>query len=64
MRITVNDARAAGHCARGMKAWFETHGLDFRAFLEEGIEEEEFLAKGDALAVRVVELAHERRGAL
>lgn len=56
MRVTIDDVRAAGHCVRGAKDWFERHGLDFRAFLREGIDEAEFLAKGDGLATRVVEM--------
>jgi hypothetical protein len=35
--ITVTDARRAGYCARGLKSWFEGHGLDFAAFLKSGI---------------------------
>lgn len=53
-RITITDVRRAGHCARGAKDWFARHGMDFRAFLKEGIDEAEFLEKGDALALQVV----------
>lgn len=59
-RVTIDDVRRAGHCARGAKAWFERHGLDFRAFLKDGIDEEEFLASGDALAERIVKMKRER----
>lgn len=58
--ITINDVRAAGHCVRGAKDWFERHGLDFRGFIKNGITEEEFLASGDALAKRIVDLKKER----
>ncbi len=58
--ITINDTRLAGHCVSGVKAWFEDYGLDFRTFIREGISAEKFLATGDALAVRIVELKLER----
>lgn len=61
MRITINDVRRAGHCVKGAREWFERHDLDFVEFLRNGIDETEFLASGDALAIHVVEIAHARR---
>ena len=60
LRITINDIRDAGHCVRGARDWFEAHGLDFKAFLREGIDEETFVGTGDALALMVVEEKHRR----
>lgn len=60
-RITINDVRQAGHCPAGAKQWFSLHGLNFRAFLSEGISEEDFLATGDALAQGVVDRKRERQ---
>ena len=60
-RVTIGDVRAAGHCVRGAKDWFGRHGLDFRAFLRDGIEEDEFLTKGDALARRIVDMKRARQ---
>ena len=57
----MNDARKAGFCARGIKAWFDERELDFRAFLRDGIEEDVLLETGDALALRVVALTRTRR---
>ena len=54
MRITIDDVRAI-HCARGARRWFEQHGLDFRAFLRDGIDVETFLATGDQRAESVVQ---------
>ena len=62
MRITMTDVRNAGHCAKGARSWFREHGLDFRAFLREGIDADTFVAKGDALAARVVEMKQKREG--
>lgn len=53
-RISIADIRAAGHCVKGVREWFERHDLDFRGFLKDGIEEEEFVSKGDHLAAQVV----------
>lgn len=58
--VTIDHARAAGMCVQGMRAWFARHGLDFRAFLREGIDAKTLLATGDAMAKRVVELAQSR----
>ena len=55
--ITINDVRAAGLCVNGSRAWFARHGLDFRAFVREGLDAETLLATGDAMALRVVNYA-------
>lgn len=60
MRVTMTDAALAGYCARGVKRWFGDHGLDFRAFLRDGIDSDELLSTGDALAGRVVKSKIER----
>ncbi len=60
MIITIKDCRAAGHCPRGILAWFRVHGLDFRHFLRNGISEELFLSFGDAQAANIVFRAKER----
>lgn len=60
--ITVTDCRRAGHCAVGIKNWFEEKGLDFRKFLKEGITEEEFLKTNDGYANEIV--AKKRAGLL
>lgn len=56
MRITIDDCRRAGHCARGVKNWFDNRGLDFKTFLKEGIDEETFTATQDAYAIEIVRL--------
>jgi hypothetical protein len=57
--ITIDHVRTAGLCVHGTRTWFARQGLDFRAFLREGIDAETLLATGDAMARRVVE--HARR---
>ncbi len=57
--VTIDHVRATGLCVHGTRSWFARQGLDFRAFLREGIAAEALLATGDAMAMRVVE--HARR---
>jgi hypothetical protein len=53
--ITITDIIKAGICASGARRWFDEHGLDFRAFLKDGISAETLLATGDGMARLVVE---------
>ncbi len=60
MLITLEHARSVpcdgrqGYCAHGMRAFAERHGLDWGRFLREGLPEEDFLATGDDMALRLV----------
>lgn len=62
MRVTIDDIRKAGHCVKGAREWFARHGLDFRDFVRNGIDEETFLASGDAMAREIVERKRARDG--
>ena len=57
----MSDIRAAKMCSRGGRAWAEKHGLNWSMFLREGIEAEDLIKTGDAMAARLVEVARERR---
>lgn len=59
--VTIAHVRAAGLCVHGARAFFARHGLDFRAFLRDGIPAQVLLATGDAMALRVVEIARQRQ---
>jgi len=63
VRITINDARAAGICPR-QRFFFERHGLDWRDFVKNGIELEKLRATGDMQDQidRVEKAARERLG--
>lgn len=50
MRVYIKHARACGYCARGMRAFFDKHGLDFAQFLKEGVDAELLLKTGDEMA--------------
>lgn len=56
-RIYIGDIQKANHCVSGARQWFRSHGLDFRAFLRDGIDAQTLLDTGDPLAVRVVSRA-------
>lgn len=60
--ITMSDITRAGHCARGSRRWFDDHGLDFRAFLKNGIPAAELAATGDGIALQVVSRTIRSRG--
>lgn len=53
-RIKMGDLSRIGFCARGVKMWFESRGLDFGVFLKEGISVRELRQIGDALSERAV----------
>lgn len=53
--ITIADIRKTGHCVRGAGQWFALQGLDFKAFLKNGLPASVLLATGDELARQVVE---------
>ena len=61
MMITMRDVRAAKMCSRGARAFARRHKLDWEAFLRDGVPAESLLATGDAMALKVVEIARVRR---
>lgn len=58
--VTMRDIRRAKMCSRGTRAFFVRHGLDFADFLTNGIAAEKLEATGDAMAIRVCEVARGR----
>lgn len=59
--VTISDVRKSGHCASGAREFFEAQGLDFRAFLRDGVKASTLLETGDARALQVVNRTRERR---
>jgi hypothetical protein len=58
MLITMEHIRAAGGCAWGLRTFFTRYNLDLETFIATGgIDSDLILETGDALAIRVVELA-------
>lgn len=60
MNITHLDAKSLGYCNRGLRRWFDRHGLDFNRFRVHGLDERVFLDTGDPMAERLVMHARER----
>lgn len=52
--ITAEDAQAADKCAIGQRRFFRRTGLDFAAFLKDGIPAADLMATGDPDAIAVV----------
>ena len=59
--VRMEHVRTARMCSRGARAFFARHGLDWQKFLREGLPAREIAATGDAMALRVVEVARGRK---
>ncbi len=63
VRSVPGLSKRAGFCARGGRAWFARHGLDWTQFVRNGIDAEVLLATGDGLALAVVDHARKQEAA-
>jgi len=54
---TIPSRGGIGYCRGKGAEWFARHGLDFRAFVRDGIDDRVLLATGDGMAARLVEWA-------
>ncbi|VXA55282.1 conserved hypothetical protein [Acinetobacter proteolyticus] len=61
MKIYMSDIRKANMCSRGTRAFFLERGWDFQDFLLNGLDEEQLIKTGDAMALQVVEIARNGR---
>lgn len=52
--VTMADVIAAGLCATGCRPWFKARNLDFRSFIENGLQENILADLHDPLADRVI----------
>lgn len=59
--ISMDDCIKAGHCAKGVRRWFNAQGLDFRAFMASGIPAVMMVDTGDGQGISVVLRTIERR---
>lgn len=57
--VTVAHLREAKLCSRGAKQWFDRNGMDFKAFLIEGLPVETVEAIGDSLGALVAKIARD-----
>jgi hypothetical protein len=58
MKVTMRDVRACKMCAKGARAFFKKHNLDWHDFLRNGIDCDVLEGLNDAMASKVV--AHVR----
>lgn len=58
MIITMADIRKARMCAKGTRAFFLSHNLDFQDFLKNGIDAKKLIETNDAMALQVVKVAY------
>ncbi len=61
MKIYISDLRKAKMCARGSRAFFLAQGWDWRDFLKNGRDAQDFIKTNDAMAMQVVEVANGRQ---
>ena len=61
MIITMADVRAAKMCSKGTRRFFIKHGFDWSDFLKNGIDARELENTGDAMALKLVRVAHGRK---
>lgn len=59
--VTMTDVRKAHMCSRGARTFFERHSLDWLKFLKEGLPVEVIESTGDAMALKVAEVARGRQ---
>lgn len=59
--VKMCHIRQARMCSSGAREFFQRHGLDWAAFLKEGIPSKELAATRDAMALQVVEVARGRQ---
>lgn len=58
--VTMRDVRAIRGCARGARAFCQTHGINWTSFLENGVDAEVLDATGDHEALRLTAHARQR----
>lgn len=61
--VTMRDVRAIQGCSRGARYFCERHGIDWPAFLANGVDAEVLDATGDAMALNLTAEARRRLGA-
>lgn len=59
--VTMTDIRAAHMCGPGTRRFFKRHNMNWQEFITNGLPEEDFIATGDAMAMKVVEVARGRQ---
>ena len=58
----MEHCRGVNFCRKGIKAFCERHGIDWKLFLKQGIPKEQLLAIDDAMATKAVEFMRKQNG--
>lgn len=58
--VTMRDVRGVKGCAKGARAFCERHGIDWTAFLENGVDSGILDATGDHMALQLTAFARAR----
>jgi hypothetical protein len=56
------DEMEPRYCAEGARRWFARMGLDWAAFLRDGIDVEQVEATGDAMAIKLAQHVRQKHG--
>jgi len=56
------DEMQPRYCANGSRRWFARMGLDWAAFVRDGIDADVLEATGDAMALKLVDTVRARSG--
>lgn len=59
--VTIKDIRQLKYCSRGARKFFAKNGLDWSDFLANGVPAELLEETGDAMAIKLCEVARGRR---
>jgi len=59
--VYIEDAVEIGYCIKGIKEFCKRYGVDFRDLVRNGIEADKLLKIDNAMALKVVEYARNRR---
>lgn len=60
--VRIKHVRMARLCMKGMRVWFQHHGLDLETFRREGLPVEVIEGTGDKMALDVAKVAREDHG--
>lgn len=56
-RVTIAHARELGYCIKGVRRWFDGRERSWLEFVEHGVDSDWLRATGDAMAIRLADLA-------
>lgn len=59
--VTVKHMRKAGYCIVGAKKFADRYNLDFKKFIKEGLPADKLEQTGDALGIKLAEIARAER---